>query len=164
VEEKKPVWTFRTQRAPGYEKLALVKPEIWVSELDAKGDSKGQGAILIVKYPSAPSGFLAILDKLAISSGLLPLERSFQVPFNPPSDHQYPSEDVVIWKNRPRWLNYGVHVPDDFRDYLGVKNPLTLFRVDPTGYREVYRNAPRRENLGYQPQHRVCGRLSGASS
>jgi hypothetical protein len=80
--------------------------------------------------------------------GLLPSERSFQVPFNPLPD---PSEDVVIWKNRPRWLNYGVHVPDDFRDYLGVGNPLTLFRVDPASYREAYGNAPRRETLGYQP-------------
>jgi uncharacterized protein YcbX len=58
---------------------------------------------------------------------------------------------VVIWKSRPRWLNYGVHVPDDFRDYLGVKNPPTLFRVDPASHREVYRNVPREENLGYQP-------------
>jgi hypothetical protein len=38
-EEKKSVWTFRTQRAPGYEKLTLVKPEIWISELDAKRDN-----------------------------------------------------------------------------------------------------------------------------
>ena len=153
-EEKKPVWTFRTQRAPGYEKLALVKPEVWISELDAKRDNspgEGKGAALVIKYPHVPSGFLAPLDRLAISWGLLSSEKSFQVPFNPLPDYKYPSEDVVIWKNRPRWLNYGVHVPDDFRDYLGVKNPLTLFRVDPASYREVYRNAPRKENLGYQP-------------
>jgi uncharacterized protein YcbX len=58
---------------------------------------------------------------------------------------------VVIWKSKPRWLNYARHVPDDFRQWLGVSNPLTLFRVDPASYREVYRNAPRKETLGYQP-------------
>jgi hypothetical protein len=74
-EEKKSVWTFRTQRAPGYEKLALVKPEVWISELDAKRDNspgEGKGAVLIIKYPHVPSGFLAPLDKLAISLGLGP--------------------------------------------------------------------------------------------
>jgi uncharacterized protein YcbX len=154
-EEKKPVWTFRTLRAPGYEKLALVKPEVWVPDISkAKTDgssSKDREAVLIIKYPNIPSGFLAPLDRLAISFGLFPAERSFQVPLNPPADHKYPSEDVVIWKNTPRWLNYGIHVPDDFRHYLGVKNPLTLFRVDPGSYREVHRNAPRKESLGYQP-------------
>jgi uncharacterized protein YcbX len=153
-EMKKRVWTFRTLRTPGYEKLVLVKPEIWIPDLGAKkGDSslgQGKGAVLIIKYPHVPSGFLATLDRLAISLGLLPLEKSFQVPFNPPPDHKYPSEDLVLWKDRPRWLNYGVHVPDDFRDYMGVKNPLTLFRADPASFRELYRNAPRRESLGYQ--------------
>lgn len=155
-EEKKPVWTFQTLRAKGYERLALVKPEIWIlDQSEAKeGDefsSHDREGRLIIKYPNVPSGFLAPLDRLAISFGLLPTERSFQVPLNPPPNHKYPSEDVVIWKNKPRWLNYGVHVPDDFRHWLGVSNPLTLFRVDPASYREVYRNAPRKDTLGYQP-------------
>ena len=154
-EEKRPVWTFRTLRAPGYEKLALVKPEVWITDEanPRKDDSstKDKGAILIIKYPNIPSGFLAPLDRLAISLGLFPTERVFQVPLDPPPNHDYPSEDVIIWKNKPRWLNYGVHVPDDFRHYLGVENPLTLFRVDPASYREVHRNAPTKSNLGYQP-------------
>ena len=154
-EEKKPVWTFRTLRAPGYEKLALVKPEVWIPDGSKPMDNNSRGrdkdAVLVIKYPHIPSGFLAPLDRLAMSFGLIPNERAFQVPLDPPRDHRYPSEDVVIWKNKPRWLNYGVHVPDDFRRHLGVENPLTLFRVDPASYREVHRNAPRKEDLGYQP-------------
>ena len=154
-EEKKPLWTFRTLRAPGYEKLALVKPEVWIPD-ESKGGrdssgSKAAGALMVIKYPNMPSGLLAPLDKLALSLGLLPAERSFQVPLDPPLNHRYPSEDVIIWKNKPRWLNYGVHVPNDFSHYLGVENPLTLFRVDPASYREVHRNAPTKDNLGYQP-------------
>jgi MOSC domain len=154
-EEQKPVWTFQTLRTKGYEKLALVKPEIWIPDKSkAKKDdssSKDKEAILIIKYPNIPSGFLAPLDRLAISFSLFPKERSFQVPLNRPPDHKYPSEDVVISKSKPRWLNYGVHVLDDFRHWLGVKNPLTLFRADPASYREVHRNAPSKESLGYQP-------------
>lgn len=153
-EERKPLWTFRTLRTPGFEKLALVKSEVWVleeSEVNGDNSVSKDKAVLIIKYPNIPSGFLAPLDNLAISFGLFPKERSFQVPLNPSSDRKYPLEEVVIWKSTPRWLNYGIHVPDDFRDYIGSKNPLTLFRVDPASYREVYRNAPRKEDLGYQP-------------
>ena len=57
----------------------------------------------------------------------------------------------MIWKNTPRWFNYGRHVPDDFRTYMGVKNPFSLFRADPTSFREVHRNAPTKVDLGYQP-------------
>jgi uncharacterized protein YcbX len=155
ADEKKPVWTFRTLRTPRYEKLALVKPEVWVPDKpETKKDNistQDNEAVLIIKYPNIPSGFLAPLDKLAISFGLFPTERSFQVPLNSSADHKYPSEDVVIWKSKRCWLNYGAHVPDDFRHWLGVENPLTLFRVDPSSYREVYRNAPRKDTLGYQP-------------
>lgn len=154
-EEKKPVWTFQTLRTKGYEKLALVKPEIWIADEPAatEGDSStnDKEPILVVKYPNTPSGFLTPLDRLAISFGLIPTERSFQVPLNPPPGYRYPSEDVVIWKNRPRWLNYGAHVPDDFQHWLGVQNPLALFRADPNSYREVHRNAPSKETLDYQP-------------
>ena len=153
-EEKKPVWTFQTLRIKGYEKLAMVRPEIWIPDtLEANQDnssSQHREAVLIIKYPNVPSGFLARLDQLAISFGLFPTERSFQVPLNLSSNHKYPSEDVVIQKNKHCGLNYGIHIPDDFRDWLGVKNPLTLFRVDPASYREVHRNAPSKESLGYQ--------------
>lgn len=152
--EKKPIWTFRTLRQPGYNKLVHVKPEVWVPDetLTQKAGSKvdTQGA-LIIRYPYVPSGFLAAADRLAVRLGWLPKEVSFQVPLEPLPNHKYPSEDVVIFKSTPRWLNYGKHVPDDFRRYLGVTNPVTLFRSDPESYREVHRNAPTKEQLGYQP-------------
>ena len=73
------------------------------------------------------------------------------MPLVPPAKHDYPVEDVQIWKDTPTWINYGKHVPEDFRRYLSVKNPLTLFRVDPNTYRKVFRCAPRNEQVGYQP-------------
>ncbi len=146
--EKKLIWTFRTLRQPGYEKLALVKPEIWLPESSADANTEG---VLIIKYPNIPTGFLSPLDRLAIRLGLMPTDRSFRVPLDPSPDDKYASEDVVIWKNTPRWFNYGRHMPDDFRHYMGVKNPLSLFRADPASLREVHRNAPTKADLGYQP-------------
>jgi uncharacterized protein YcbX len=146
------VWTFRTLRQPGYERLAKVKPEIWLRNsmtevLSQHADADG---FMVVKYPYVPSGPFAWLYKIFAGLGVLGGETSFRVPLVPPKDHKYPVEDVTIWKDQPQWLNYGVHVPDSFRRYLNAKNPVTLFRVDPQIYREVYRNAPRKEELGYQ--------------
>jgi hypothetical protein len=42
-------------------------------------------------------------------------------------------------------------VPSELGSYLGVKGQLGLFRTDDTELREVYRNAPRKEEIGYQP-------------
>jgi len=150
--EKKPRWTFRTQRTPGYEKLVHIRPEIWLpAETQRKPSSGPESAgFLIVRYPFIPSGQFAPLKRILLSCGLLPAETSFRVPLTPPKTHQYPLEQVTIWRDSPKWLNYGVHVPASLSAYLGVNNPLTLFRVDPRSYREVYRCAPRREQLGYQ--------------
>ena len=152
--EKKPKWTLRTLRQPGFEKLVHVKPEVWVPDPRAERRSRNEsdaGGVLVIRYPNVPTGNLRSLDNLAIKWGLMSSERSFTVPLVAPPEHQYPREEVTVWKDSPSWLNVGVHVPDDFRGWLGVHRPLTLFRADPSAYREVHRNAPRRERLGYQP-------------
>ncbi|KAK5323898.1 hypothetical protein LTR93_004682 [Exophiala xenobiotica] len=148
--EKKPRWTFRTLRQPGFEKLALVKPEIWIPETASKKSNAKDQGFMIVKYPRITRGPLASIIELAVWLGFISSERSFEVPLIPSENHQYPSEQVTIWKDSPHWLNMGVHVPHRFRAYLGVQNPLTLFRVDPKNYREVHRCAPGKEQLGYQ--------------
>ncbi|KAJ9609352.1 hypothetical protein H2200_005679 [Cladophialophora chaetospira] len=145
--EKRPLWTFRTLRQPGWERLALVKPEIWLPN-SASRNEKGW---LVIRYPHFPTGPFTLLFRLFIWLGVLSGERSFRVPLVPPQDHKYPSEDVKVWKDAPNWLNLGVHLPKDFGPFIGVSNPITLFRVDPSSYREVYRCAPRKEQLGYQP-------------
>ena len=147
-EEKKPIWEFRTLRRPGWEKMALIKPEVWVPDGNMQASKQ---SILVIKYPHVPTGIFAALDRMFIKWGFWPAESSFQVPLDPPPDHNYPSEDVIIWKNTPKWLNYGRHVPEDFKHWLGATKPLSLFRVDPASYREVHRNAPRKADLGYQP-------------
>ncbi|ETI27289.1 hypothetical protein G647_09479 [Cladophialophora carrionii CBS 160.54] len=147
---KMPKWTFRTLRQPGWERLALVRPEIWLPDPARKKPSNDQGW-MVVRYPHVPVGPLAPLFRLFIWLGFVSDERSFRVPLVPPPNHKYPSENVTVWKDSPNWLNYGVHLPKDLGPFLGVSNPITLFRVDPNSYRKVYRCAPRKEQLGYQP-------------
>lgn len=143
--KSQPHWKFQTLRAPGYENLALVKPEIWLR----KG-SETDG-LLIVRYPFIPSGLFASAHRLLMTLKLRSATTFFQVPLTPPDNHDYPRENVEIWKDEPVWLNYGRHVPESLRTLVKAKGRLTLFRVDPASYREVHGNAPTTERVGYQP-------------
>ena len=138
-------WKFRTLRQPGYNKLALVKPEVWLKK---GSDTEG---LLIVRYPSTPTGALAPLYNILMALGLVPKETSFEVPLHPPENHDYPKEQMELFGDRPIWLNYQRHVPRSLQMLVGAPNPVTLFRVDPAAYREVHGNAPKADDVGYQP-------------
>ncbi|KAL9107228.1 MAG: hypothetical protein Q9227_007852 [Pyrenula ochraceoflavens] len=155
AKEKYQRWEFRTLRNPGYERMVLIKPEVWVPDPDQPKSNHVEyrqnmesGGVLVIRYPRFGKSFTTFL---AIRLGLISPYKTFRVPLNPPAKHTYPSEQVTIWKDSPAWLNYGQHVPSDLREFLGIQNPFTLFRVDPASLREVFRCAPRKESLGYQP-------------
>lgn len=144
-EENRARWTFRTQRDPKYQKLALVRPEVWIPN-----EPSIPHGWLVVRYPNELRGVLAWLDRLVLSMGLIGTENTFKVPLSPPKGRKYPRENVAIWRNTMKWINYGAHVPHDFKVFIGTDKPFTLFGVDPEEPRNVYRCAPREEELKYQ--------------
>lgn len=151
-----PVWTFRTLRQPGYEKLALVESEIWIPKPGASESSKALRRVeregcLVVKWPNIPTGAFAWLDRLMLKWSLVPKQKRFTVPLYPSPDHDYPRERVDIWRSSPEWLNMGRHVPADFAEWIGTTKPLSIFRADPESHRHVFGNAPRKEVVGFQP-------------
>ncbi|KAH2717997.1 hypothetical protein KXV24_004664 [Aspergillus fumigatus] len=161
-----PYWDARTLRNGHYSRLTLIRPEIWVPDPAAPDyapdldEVRSQG-VMVVYYPRpAERGRSSFLIKLGVALRLVPRELSFRVPLVPPSDRAsaYPSVPVRIWKDTPVAYDYGRHLPHSLREFLaptaadaGVSRPLTLFRVDPTHHRQVFRNAPRKEELGFQP-------------
>lgn len=42
-------------------------------------------------------------------------------------------------------------VPSDFAQSFGAKYPIALFRLPPSHFREVFRCAPRKAEIGHQP-------------
>jgi uncharacterized protein YcbX len=156
-------WTFRSLRKPGYEKLVHIRPEVWVPDPSAVRKKRignpNLDGVLVIKYPNLPPGqqqpLKRLLFKACQSLHLLPLENSFQVPLIPPSNHNYPIEPISIWKDIPSALNYGAHIPADFKTYLSIPStiPFTLFRIHPTTttthHRQVHRNKP--TQITYQP-------------
>ncbi|KAL4803161.1 hypothetical protein BDV18DRAFT_44055 [Aspergillus unguis] len=167
-------WTARTLRNRGFNKLALVRPEIWIPDLSVPGYSptldevKLQG-VMVIKYPRVGRNALhSAIIKTGILFGLITHETSFTVPLYPPNapgQAKYiPLTRVKIWKDNPLTYNYGYYIPPSFHRFITQEAPtptqsqgrtgsqrLTLFRVNPSHTREIYRNAPRKADLGFQP-------------
>ncbi|RJE22567.1 MOSC domain protein, partial [Aspergillus sclerotialis] len=154
-------WDLRTLRDGRFCKLALLRPEIWVpdpsaGDYDLDLEEVNSGGVMIIYYPRVPSGFL---EKLGISLGLISSEYSFTIPLCPPNPDICPSLPVKIWKDYPLAYNYGQYIPQSLRDFLQSPSPsptqkkhLTLFRLNPSHTRQIYRNAPRKEELGFQSE------------
>ncbi|KAI9821320.1 MAG: hypothetical protein M1827_004056 [Pycnora praestabilis] len=157
-EKAKHDWTFITQRQ--YPRLALVKTEVWIPDPSSPTHSSEapevrSGGVLVITYPYQEDGLKGLLAALwAALRGGEP-ERSFQVPYDPTpeqiTERGYTMDKMKIWKDSPEALNMGVDLPPELKYTLGVSHAFTLFRVDTRNHREVFRCAPGKEKLGYQP-------------
>lgn len=162
-------WNSITQRT--FPRLAKVETEIWVPDPTSPTFSpnaefvKSEGCV-VVRFPFSSDvdfsweGLRAFVTILAakISRRAEPTIQ-FCIPFNPTLERimqkKYRSEKMKIWTDMPEAFNMGVEIPDDtkakLKYCLGVSNPLTLFRIDTRKYREVFKCAPKKEEVGFQP-------------
>lgn len=160
AEETADGWNCRTLRNAGFQRMALIQTEIWVPDAsspdydDRRPQMQSEG-VMIISYPRvAPSGPLGVLVRIGMMIRLLDSRHSFQVPLLPSKNNKYPTVPVRIWKDRPLAYDYGSLLPPSLHTYLGFdpsSSPLSLFRAHPSHNREIFRNAPRKEQLGFQP-------------
>lgn len=166
-EKSKHQWEFITQRK--FSSMALIKTEVWipdpVSPTYAPNRPEVQsGGVMVIRYPSlARTGFWGTLSNLWIAIGGKAPEKVVHIPLNPSAeqikDNGYILEEMKIWKDSPLCLNLGTTIAPDSKLFLeelqiviGCTNPLALFRITSEHSREVYRCAPRKEELGWQPR------------
>ncbi|RAK97938.1 MOSC domain protein [Aspergillus ibericus CBS 121593] len=157
-------WTARTLRDRDFRNLALLRPEIWVPDPTSPSYSPNlpeiqSNGVLIIHYPRLPTN---PLTKLLQRLHLFPTTTtSFTIPLTPPPSqtHLFPLHPVKIWKDSPQAYNYGHLLPDSLRALLTydttvpphLRRPLTLFRACEAHHREIFRCAPRKEEIGFQP-------------
>lgn len=151
-------WKFITQRE--FPLLAKVITEVWVPDPSSPTYFSGEpfvqsGGALVMTYPYEEDGWRGVLSRLIATFGGSESRRSVTIPFNPTADqikaNGYTMEQMAIWKDSPQALNMGASLPSEVQYAIGVRNPLTLFRVAQEHERKVFRCAPREEQLGYQP-------------
>lgn len=139
-------WKFLTQReAP---MLATIQPEVWVpdptcSQYSTDHPNVRSRGVIVIKYPTTNGG-----------------KKIVQVPFAPTEDQMttlgLETKPMAIWKDSPDSIlmasteNHDKWI-EEVRVHLAVKTPLALFRVKNMHSRQLFRNAPSAEKVGYQP-------------
>jgi len=161
-------WQFMTQRK--FPRLAKVETEIWIPDPSARGyDKDGEWikseGCLVIRFPfSQDTDFtiegLKSWGKIIAAqlTGRSEPMLEIRVPFNPTKERikskSYKSETLRIWKDSPEALNMGCEVDQDLlaklKYTIGTTNPITLFRIDTNKFREVYKCAPKKEDVGFQ--------------
>lgn len=167
AEKSKHQWEFLTQRR--FSSMALIKTEIWVPDpasptYSPENPEVQSGGVLVIKYPCmVETGFLGTISELWISIVGKRPEKVVRLPLNPTArqikEHTYVLEEMKIWKDTPVCLNMGTTIApnsklflEELQAVIGCTNPLAFFRITSEQPREVYRCAPRKEVLGWQPR------------
>ena len=157
-------WKFITQRSIAA--MAMVKTEVWVPDPSSPTYTKQHPnvqseGVLVLRFPKLNNASTfggRLINLLTSIFGMA--EHSVHIPFNPTSDqikdNGFITEQMQIWKDSPKSLKIASTESSnlwiqDLRFYLGITSHLALFRVSKEDTREVYRCAPRKEKLGYQP-------------
>lgn len=157
--QAKPVWQFLTLRQLPL--LANVKVDLWTPDPTKTSRLLGKvdEAFLVVRFPWMDRGLRGLAQWVSakLSRGLqAEPEKEFMLPVSFPSDQDikacgYTFANVKIWNDVTFALNVETELPPELAQYLGVQHRLGLFRMDPSKRREVFRNAQRKSELGYQP-------------
>jgi hypothetical protein len=175
-------WQFISQRK--FPRLAKVETEIWVPNPSASGYKedgewvKSEGCI-VVRFPFSPDTDFT-LEGLKNYGKILAAKMGgrseptleFKVPFNPSNERMkskgYKSQKFEIWDASPEALDVSGDIDPEImaklKYTLGTSNPISLFRIDNEKYREVKKNAPKKEDVGFQTvigmQDDVCQHCS----
>ncbi|KAL8737688.1 MAG: hypothetical protein Q9181_001448 [Wetmoreana brouardii] len=148
-------WHFIAQRNQKYAGLTNIKVEIWVPdrkspEFSSKESNVQSAGVLVLRYPDPGRN---ADEKEAI--------KAVEIPYDPNeeqiAENGYTLEKMTIWKDRPDALliasTIAANPPTwitDIQAYLGCSKPLALFRIATGRERLVFRNAPGKDELGYQ--------------
>ena len=161
-------WQTMTQRQ--FPRLAKVETEVWVPDPSAPGYKedgewvKSDGCI-VIRFPFSPDSDFTfeglknygkiLAAKLA---GRSEPTLEFMIPFNPPKERikskGYTHQTLKIWDDTPSALDVSPELDPEIlaklKYTLGTSNPVALFRIDATALRIVHKNAPKKEDVGFQ--------------
>ncbi|MCJ1318229.1 hypothetical protein MMC15_003557 [Xylographa vitiligo] len=154
-------WKFLSQRHNPL--LAHIKTELWIPDSSLRSYSTSLPAVqsngvIIITYPRQLTGLEVVIDRLYAAFTGNHLENKVAIPFNPTSEqiknNGYTMEQMTIWKDHPMALNMSSSISVELQELkilLNVKRQLALFRVANEHERQVFRDAPREGQVGYQP-------------
>lgn len=163
-----PQWEFLTIRA--HPALTTIQTQVWIPEeglLDYEKDDpliQSEGCVIgsFTFTPEISFSVQGLKNLRSIISARIAKRREptfhFRIPFNPTPEQMEASDKhdphMIIWRDYPSAVDVGCSIPShikaNLQSFLGISNPLTLFRVHTSKPRKLFKNAPTAEQLGYQ--------------
>lgn len=157
--KKHPQWEVITLRQVPL--LANVKVDLWLPDASKTSRQLGRvgGRFIVIRFPWRDSGLKGMIQWISakLSRGFSGTpEKEFMLSIDFPSPNEikatgYHYEDVLLFSKSVHALSMRNEVPPELGLYLGVVAPMSIFMIDPAQRREVFRNAPRKDDAGYQP-------------
>jgi uncharacterized protein YcbX len=163
-------WKFITQR--NVPRLSQVATQVWIPDPSCPTYSpeaewvKSKGCV-VCSFPFTPectfdlqglkSAFSMFKTKIARRDIRAEPQISFKLPIAPDAQRasKYQREAMNIWKDSPTAINMTSEISPDtlakLKYFLGLSNPLALFQADAQNHRPVFRNAPTKDEAGFQP-------------
>jgi uncharacterized protein YcbX len=143
-------WRFITQRE--FPKLALIETELWVplphddgdrprTGSPMGGDWAADGGCLLVRFPYKEDRWMGTRTETV----------TLRLPLSPTIERarakKYSHERLTIWRDNPVSINVTTEIEQTdlakLQYFLGVRNPLALFRPDAANLRSITRSLPK---------------------
>ncbi|KAL6881069.1 hypothetical protein J3F83DRAFT_30581 [Trichoderma novae-zelandiae] len=158
-DAQQPQWEILTLRQVPL--LANVQVDLWLPDASKTSRQLGRvgGRFVVIRFPWKDSGLRGIMQwisaKLSRGLGGIP-EKEFMLSIDFPSPDEieaagYRYENARLFAKTIHALNLRGEVPPELGRYLGVAAPVTILTIDPARRRQVFGNAPRKDDAGYQP-------------
>lgn len=167
-DHKSPQWEFITIRA--HPALTRIKTEVWIPDdalLDYEKDDPfiHSGGCLVGSFTFVPTISLSAQGLKNLRSiiaariaGRKEPKFYFRIPYKHTAEQIEASNKanthMIIWRDFPSAVDVGSSIPShikaNLQAFLGITNPLTLFRVHTSKPRKLFKNAPAPSQLGYQ--------------
>lgn len=163
-------WKFITQRH--FPHLVRISTEVWIPDPTSPTYSpdleyvKTKGCV-VCNFAFTPeitydmeglrNAMTIFKAKLGQRSWNAEPTLTFKLPIAPDAarSEKYTRETMQVWKDFPEAINISSEIPPDtlakLKYFLGVSNPLAIFQADPLNHRPIFRNAPTKEEAGFQP-------------
>ena len=166
-----PLWEFVTIR--DHPALTRIKTEVWIPDESLLGYDPNQefiksGGYIVGSFTFMPETsynlqglrnlWSILVARIATRSWSAIPTFYFRIPYNPTKDqikeNKYIDEHMIIWLHYADAVDVGSEIPShvmaNLKAFLNITNPFTLFRVNVGKTRKLFRNAPTKEQLGYQ--------------
>lgn len=140
-------WRFITQRQ--FPKLALLQTELWLpdveqvsenTELDKIGSWSMNGGCVVVRFPYPTDA------RYGSSAETVTIRLPLNATYERSRAKQYVEENVTIWTDRPLAINITNEIDPNslakLKYFLGVSNPLGLFKQHDDQLRRISRSLP----------------------